>query len=208
MTVHKNPDLKTFLEHLSTLHDHLCPRQILGVQMGIYAAQLLHLKLPQTDKRVFTFVETDGCFVDGVSVSTGCTLGHRTLRLMDFGKVAATFVDTQTEYAVRIWPSASSRLRAADYIPDAPSRWHIQLEAYQIMPLDELFDIQEVALDVSLAEIISHPGLRALCARCGEEIINKREVVTSGETLCCSCARGGYYHKAASPNRVVSTESS
>src|SRR5690606_21149200 len=157
----------------SALHDHLCPRQVLGVKMGIYAAQLLHLALPQTDKRLFTFVETDGCFVDGISVSTGCSLDHRTLRLMDFGKVAATFADTQTGDAVRIWPSVLSRPRAADYVPDAPSTWDSQLAAYQIMPLNELFDMHRVSLDVSLAEIISRPGMRVTCSRCGEEIINE-----------------------------------
>ena len=62
-------ELKNLLEQLARLHAHLCPRQILGVQMGRYASQLLNLTLPQSDKRVFTFVETDGCFVDGVSVS-------------------------------------------------------------------------------------------------------------------------------------------
>ena len=57
---------------------------------------LLNLPLPQKDKRLLTFVETDGCFADGVSVATGCWLGRRTMRLVDYGKVAATFVDTHT----------------------------------------------------------------------------------------------------------------
>jgi formylmethanofuran dehydrogenase subunit E len=192
------PDLRNFLQQLEVLHDHLCPRQILGVQMGRYAAHLLDLELPQTDKRLFTFVETDGCFVDGILVSTGCTLGHRTLRLMDFGKVAATFVDTKTEHAVRIWPSPLSRQRAADYVLTASSSWHAQLEAYQFMPFLELFDIQEVHLTISLSEIISRPGLRVTCVRCGEEIMNEREVMIGEELLCRSCAQGTYYTKADS----------
>src|SRR5688572_20541649 len=104
--------LQTFLEQASALHNHLCPRQILGIRMGIYAAERLGLELPQTEKRLFTFVETDGCFADGVAVSTGCWLGHRTMRLMDYGKVAATFVDTQTDRAVRIWPHPTARQQA------------------------------------------------------------------------------------------------
>jgi formylmethanofuran dehydrogenase subunit E len=50
--------------------------------------------LPQNDKRLFAFVETDGCFYDGVAVASGCWVGHRTLRLMDYRKVAVTIVDT------------------------------------------------------------------------------------------------------------------
>ncbi len=78
-------------------HKHLCPRQVLGVRMGMYAADLLGIDLPQGDKRVLTFVETDGGFADEVTAATGCTLGHRTLRHVDHGKTAAVFVDTKTE---------------------------------------------------------------------------------------------------------------
>src|SRR3712207_2562556 len=74
--------------------------------MGLYAAELLNLDLPQTEKRLLTFVETDGCFADGVSVVTGCWLGHRTLRLVEYGKGAGTFVDRQRERAIRVWPRA------------------------------------------------------------------------------------------------------
>src|SRR5215210_7732568 len=94
--------LAQFLERTAALHDHLCPRQVLGVRIGMYAADLFGLDLPQSDKRLFTFVETDGCFADGVSVSTGCWMGHRTMRAIDYGKVAATFVDTRSMRSIRV----------------------------------------------------------------------------------------------------------
>ncbi|MBK9095054.1 MAG: hypothetical protein IPM84_20295 [Anaerolineae bacterium] len=53
---------------------------------------LLALDLPQTDSAWLAITETDGCFVDGVSAVTGCYVGRRTLRVEDFGKVAAVFV--------------------------------------------------------------------------------------------------------------------
>ena len=159
----------------------------------MYAAQLLDLDLPQSDKRVLTFVETDGCFADGVAVATGCWLGRRTMRLLDYGKVAATFVDTHTERALRIRPQLDARSRAQADAPDAPSRWHIYLEAYQRMPATELFDAQFVALTISLAAIISQPGVRVTCAQCGEEVINERHTERNAETLCRSCATGAYY---------------
>src|SRR5687768_11979454 len=93
------------LEKSAESHKHLCPRQILGVRMGLLAGDLLGLELPQKNKRLIVFVETDGCFVDGITVSTGCSMGHRTMRLMDYGKVAATFVDSQSNRAFRIAPS-------------------------------------------------------------------------------------------------------
>jgi formylmethanofuran dehydrogenase subunit E len=52
------------------------------------AGELLDLDLPQTDKRLFAFAESDGCGTGGVSVATGCWDDRRTLRVMDFGKLA------------------------------------------------------------------------------------------------------------------------
>ena len=69
-----------------------------------------------------------------------------TLRVIDHGKVAAVFVDTKTDRAVRLIPSQASRVLAREYAPLAPSPWHAQLEAYQIMPDAVLFDLQPVEL--------------------------------------------------------------
>ena len=186
-------ELTSLLERSAALHNHLCPRQVLGVRMGLYAGVLLNLALPQTDKRLFTFIETDGCFADGIAVATGCTLGHRTLRLMDNGKVAATFVDTETGRGVRIAPHSLARTRAARVFPELESHWRAQLEAYQIMPDSELFEVQDVMLNLSLARLISRAGVRVNCTVCGEEILNEREVIVEGQTLCKSCAGERYW---------------
>ncbi len=189
-------DLQTLLNASAARHhNHLCPRQILGVRMGLYAAELFDLDLPQNDKRLFTFVETDGCLIDGIAVATryACWVGNRTMRMMDYGKSAATFVDTHANRAVRIAPTRESRMRARDYAPDAPDRWHAQLAAYQVMPTEELLLAQEVTLNVSLAAIISQHGRRVVCERCGEDIINAREVERDGHTFCRGCAQGTYY---------------
>lgn len=188
-----SPELAQLLARSADLHKHLCPRQVLGARMGLLAGELLGLSLPQANKRLFAFVETDGCFADGVSVATGCWLGRRTLRLIDYGKVAATFVDTHGGRAVRIWPRTAAREQARAYAPQAKSRWHAYLAAYQVMPAAELLAWAEVRLAVDLAAIISRNGVRATCTRCGEEIINQREAVQDGATLCQSCAAGGYY---------------
>lgn len=190
------PELDALLSQSAALHNHLCPRQVLGVRMGMYAAVLLALPLPQADKHLFTFVETDGCFADGVMVATGCSLGHRTLRLMDYGKVAAVFVDTETDRAVRISTHPQSRLRAEAAMSTAPSRWEAQRDAYQILPFADLFVAREVSLNLSLKAIISKPGIRTICAVCGEEIVNEREISMGNEVLCQSCAGESYWSPA------------
>ncbi|MCS6849330.1 MAG: FmdE family protein [Anaerolineae bacterium] len=198
--------LDRYRDRLLQLHDHICPRQILGLRMGELAGRLLNISLPQKDKRLFVFVETDGCFADGVMVATGCSLGHRTLRLMDQGKVAATFVDTRSDPygGLRIWPRPTIRQQARALCPDLSSRWHAQLEAYQRMPDDELLAWARVELVVSVKALISRPGVRATCDRCGEEIINERERWVDGMRLCAHCAGEAYF---ASPiQRAESAE--
>ncbi len=186
-------NLAQFATLLGVLHSHLCPKQVLGVRAGLHAGDILGMALPQDDKRLFAFVETDGCFADGVVVATGCAAGHRTMWHMDYGKVAATFVDTQNGRAIRIWPTAQSRTRAWQYAPGASDTWHAQLAAYQTMPAEALLNVANVRLTVSLEAIISQPGLRVLCARCDEEVTNGREVVRDGLTLCRACAGDPYY---------------
>lgn len=187
------PDLDALLHETAARHHSLCPRQVLGVRMGLYGGVLLGLEVPQTDKRLFVFMETDGCGADGVSVASGCWVGRRTMRIVDYGKLAATFVDTETGRAVRVWPNPAARDRAVEFAPAGVGAWHAQLQGYAAMP-DELLLLSEpVTLTVSLADIISQPGLRAVCNRCGEEIMNHREVVRDGRALCRSCADGGYY---------------
>jgi formylmethanofuran dehydrogenase subunit E len=185
--------LNQLLEESAALHRHLCPRQVLGARTGMLAGQILGMVLPQEKKRLLTIVESDGCYADGVSVATNCWVGRRTLRVEDFGKTAATFVDTESGRAIRILPSPESRVLAPAYALDASNRWESMLLGYQRVPDEELFVVQEVALLTPVTEIISRPGIRVNCDRCGEEVINEREVLQGGQILCRSCAGFSYY---------------
>jgi len=189
--------LDELLSACAALHHHLCPRQVLGVRMGLLAGERLGLELPQKDKRLLTIVETDGCGADGIAVATGCWVGRRTLRIEDYGKVAATFIDTETGRAVRLAPRSEARQTASEYAPDAPDRWTGQLLGYQRMPSAELLLAQVVQLNTPIEHIISRAGMRVTCARCGEEIMNEREIVRDDQVLCKSCAGSGYYNLIA-----------
>jgi formylmethanofuran dehydrogenase subunit E len=161
--------------------------------MGMLGGRLLNLDVPQLDKRLFVFMETDGCAADGVSVATGCWVGRRTMRIVDFGKVAATFADTETGRAFRVHPDPAARRRAAKLLPHAESHWHAQLEAYQRMPDEELLIAEPVSLLVDLEAIVSRSGLRVVCEACGEEVINEREVRRGKTIVCRGCAGEAYY---------------
>ncbi len=175
-------------------HARLCPRQVLGLRIGLLGAKRLGLEAPRSDKRLLTIVETDGCFADGVAAASGCSVGRRTMYIADYGKVAATFVDVQTGEGVRIAPRTGVREAAWSYVTGVPtSRWHAQLEGYQVMPDDELLRVQPVRLAFSLEALIGQAGKRVTCEACGEEIINQREVLREGQVMCRACAGHSYY---------------
>ncbi len=162
--------LELILQESAERHKHLCPRQVLGARMSLLAGEILGLELPRIDKRLLVIAETDGCTVDGIVAATGCHVGGRTLRILDFGKVAATFIDTHTEETIRIVPRREARASSGDYAPDARNKWEAMLFGYQVMLVSELFSVQRVSLNMPLSKIVSRAGVNTICETCKEEI--------------------------------------
>jgi formylmethanofuran dehydrogenase subunit E len=187
-------NMQPLLEKSVREHSHLCPRQILGVRLGLAGMKSLGFDSPPDKKQLLVITETDGCFVDGLSAATNCTVGHRTLRVEDYGKVAAVFADVKTGRTIRVAPALDIRERAYAFASSESDRYAAQLQAYQSMPDEEMFTYVEVQLASSIEAILSRPGMRVNCSVCGEEIMNEREVHQNGNVLCLTCADGGYYH--------------
>jgi formylmethanofuran dehydrogenase subunit E len=185
--------IETFLKASSARHDHLCPRQVLGVRIGLAGAAYLGLDIPRDDKRLLVILEMDGCFADGVEVATGCTVGHRTMRIEDYGKVAAVFVDVKTGQALRIAPALDCREKAFAYTREETRHYFAQLRAYQFIPDNELLTVTPVSLNTPVEWIINRPGIRVDCSICGEEIVNERETRQADQVLCRACAGQAYY---------------
>jgi formylmethanofuran dehydrogenase subunit E len=185
--------LDELLTESAAHHQRVCPRQVLGVRLGLFAGKILEIAIPQPDKRLLAISETDGCFVDGISAATGCYVGRRTLRIEDYGKTAATFVDTLSEQAIRIRPQDSIRNLAWNYAPSARNKWEAQLIGYQHIPDELLFRWQCVELTIPVKQIVGQAGTRVTCEICGEEVINQREKVSHGKVLCRSCSGESYF---------------
>jgi formylmethanofuran dehydrogenase subunit E len=177
-----------YLEPLGELHRELCPRQVLGVRVALLGCRWLDVPFPQVDKRALILTEIDGCFADGLGVVSGCTLGHRTLRLVDYGKIGATFVDSQSGRAVRVWPRADVRTAACAYAPGETDRWHAQRLGYARMPDSELLSLRSVSVPPELEGLRGAWNTRAVCVRCGEDIFHNRQLVVDGQEMCRACA--------------------
>jgi formylmethanofuran dehydrogenase subunit E len=187
-------ELDTLLSEAAATHGHLCPGQVLGVRMSMVGCRALGIDEPRGSKRLLVYVELDRCAADAIGSVTGCRLGKRTLKHVDYGKLAATFVDTTTGRAVRVAALEEAREWAPAYAPHASGDRHaIQTAAYTVMPDEKLLTVQEVKLVVPREDLPGPPVSRVRCAVCGEGVNDRREMRDSGRVLCRGCAGGAYY---------------
>src|ERR687886_438237 len=107
-------DLDGLLAECESLHGHICPGQLLGVRMATLGCKLIGIDDPRgaDRKKLIVWVEIDRCMTDAVSAVTGVRLGKRSLKYVDYGKVAATFLNTENKRAVRLVALESSRALA------------------------------------------------------------------------------------------------
>jgi formylmethanofuran dehydrogenase subunit E len=196
--------LDDLLHDAEIAHGHLCAGQVLGVRMAMLALERLGIDDPRRRlnadgslnpdrKRLVTFVEIDRCATDAIGVVTGCRVGKRALKLRDFGKMAATFVDLNAPLAaneykgLRIVARESSKARANELYPDLPKNEQ-QMTAYRELPDEDLFAEQWVRVPLPSSEFPGYKGARVSCADCGEGVNFDRFVERDGKQLCLACA--------------------
>ncbi len=180
-------------------HGHLCPGQVVGVRMAMLGCRLIGLNDPTIHdqiKKLIVFVEMDRCTGDAVAHVAGVKLGRRSLKYMDYGIMAATFLNLETRKAVRVVSTEEARDLVPLYAPGVPQKSMQQLEAYRKMPDSVLFRVQEVKVPLEPHDLPGPTSSKVVCARCGQVIRDHREVEVNGETLCKPCAQGGYFKDA------------
>ncbi|MEE9523570.1 MAG: FmdE family protein, partial [Thermodesulfovibrionales bacterium] len=146
-------------------------------------------------KDLIVFVEIDRCATDAIQSVTGCRLGKRTMKFLDYGKMAATFLNLRSRRAVRIVAKEESRGLAKKYFPDMEDKYEAQLEAYKAMTDEELFVVMDVHVDIKPEDMPGRPVRRIKCSLCGEYVQDMRDVSIKGSVFCKPCAAGGYYRK-------------
>lgn len=206
-------DFNTLLDESVRTHGHLCPGQVLGVRMSVLGLREIGILDPKGKDRkiIIVFVEMDRCATDAVQSVTGCSLGHRTMKFMNYGKMAATFLNLSTGRAVRITAREESRNKAKEYFSEIENKYRAQLEAYKIMTDDELFAVMDVRVELRPEDMPGRPLRRVACEECGEAVQDMREVYRNGRALCRACAGGAYYRmrneftaeNAASPEKTM-----
>jgi formylmethanofuran dehydrogenase subunit E len=183
----------------ASAHGHLCPGQVVGVRMAMLGCRLIDLDDPSRRdqiKKLIVYVEMDRCTADAVAHVTGVKLGRRSLKFMDYGIMAATFVNLETGEAYRVLSTEESRDLATLYAPDVGKKRQQQMEAYKRMPDSVLFRVQEVDLPINELDLPGPTRRTAACSQCGQVVRDGREIVLEGRILCKPCGEGAYFHHA------------
>ena len=177
-------EFESYLKKASDFHGHACAGTALGTKMTLAAMKALDMDPAKKHKNLIVYVEIDRCMTDAVQAITGCSLGHRSLKYVDYGKFAATFVDLKNGRALRatIKESFDSH-RPMEEISAILGN----------MPDDELVILQEVEIDISERDLPGNPSRRAYCSICGERVMDGRDVSSNGKALCRACRDGKYY---------------
>ncbi|MFC1523250.1 FmdE family protein [Thermodesulfobacteriota bacterium] len=186
---------ETLLAESTKIHGHICAGQVIGVRMSMLGLRLIDINDPRGKERksLYVLVEIDRCATDAIQSVTGCSLGKRSLKWIDYGIMAATFVNLVSGKAVRITAREEARELSSHYFPEITDKYERQREAYRVMPEEDLFKIEKVQVSIPEQDLPGRPMQRIQCQSCGDWVQDCREVIHEGKTLCRPCVHGRYY---------------
>jgi formylmethanofuran dehydrogenase subunit E len=177
-------EFETYVKKAGDFHGHICTGIALGTRISLAALKELGMKPGVRNKNLIVYAEIDRCMTDAVQVITCCSLGRRSLKHVDYGKFAATFVNIETGKAVR----ATIKEHFTNKEPIEET-----LKKLAAIPDSKLVTLQEVTVKIPASDLPGPPKNRATCASCGEIINDGREVTNGKKAFCRSCAHGSYY---------------
>jgi formylmethanofuran dehydrogenase subunit E len=195
-----NEDFKALLDDAVRFHGHLCGGQVIGVRMAVAGLRELGIKEPRgkEGRDLVIFVEIDRCPVDAIIAVTGRTPGRRSIKMMDYGKQAATFVDARTSRAVRVSVKTGCFEKAAlvaRTLAGFQDEQQALYEALASMDEEDLLSIRRVSVAIEARDLPGEPLQTVVCQKCGETVKDMRQVDGNGLILCKPCAPGLCYYK-------------
>ncbi|UCE15726.1 MAG: hypothetical protein JSV12_07635 [Candidatus Bathyarchaeota archaeon] len=140
-------ELKTILEKAADFHGHFGPFLVIGVRMGLIGIRRLEAKKYDGKLRVTAMLEHSvpfSCAIDGIQVTTKCTIGNKKLKLIDSSGIAAKFeLQHKGQVTVMVNPVAFNRLKRrllSENVP--PEKMEKLARMVASMPEEELFIIE------------------------------------------------------------------
>jgi formylmethanofuran dehydrogenase subunit E len=188
-------NLDSCLATAKAFHGDVCAGIAIGTRMAIAGLKAIAIEDPKGKdrKNLIVFVEIDRCATDAIMAITGCRPGKRTMKIYDYGKMAATFINLETGKAVRLTVKETDKAKSGN------GSENVNLaDTYVALPEDELLRIEEVTVALGPEDLPGKPVRVVLCDHCGERVMDMREVEKDGRTLCRPCATGEKYYASRS----------
>jgi formylmethanofuran dehydrogenase subunit E len=123
---------------------------------------------------------------DAVQIVSGCTIGKRTLKLIDYGRFAATFYKISAGEGIRI---VDNDIQNQD---EEESREHLVNRLINT-PNEELFTIRRVKLQLKKTDLPGKHFDKIRCPICNEIVKDGKYIVRNGVGICKACAEESYY---------------
>lgn len=179
--------MRTFEEDLKMAvqyHGHLCAGQVLGTRIARIALKYFGIEDAKEYRDLIAFVEADRCVADAVCSVAGCQMGRRRLKWYDYGKMAATFYDLNSDEAIRINTMGDQRPKEGEDV----------VKCFAKVSDEELFRVQKVKVHIDEFDIPGKPKSIVRCELCGEKVFDNRHMEKDGKILCKSCAGEETYY--------------
>lgn len=139
-----SPELTSILEKAAEFHGHLGPFLAIGVRMGLIGLDRVSMAMGDSLEVTASLPlrVPFSCIIDGLQVSTNCTVGNQKLSLKDCPSIQATFErkDNGQKIVVALNQSVFEKLKSQllqETLPDEEIRklaWKVAA-----IPEDELF---------------------------------------------------------------------
>ncbi|MDR2830618.1 MAG: FmdE family protein [Methanobrevibacter sp.] len=174
------------LSKVEKFHGHLCGGIVMGTKMTMYALEHLGMKLNEKNKDLLVFVEVDRCMADAVQIVSGCTVGKRTLKLMDYGRFAATFYKISTGEGIRVTDDDIRNQNENETKEEL-------VERLSNTPNKKLFSFRRVKLRLKKSDFPGKDFSKIVCPVCNEIVKDDKYLVRNGIGICRACAEESYY---------------
>jgi formylmethanofuran dehydrogenase subunit E len=175
------PAREELLDRCVNYHGHLCVGQALGVRLALKGMELVGTTNP---KEMIVFIENDRCIADAIQVVTGTRIGRRSAKLINYGKMAASLLNTNSGAAFRVSVrpagfeigQGEEAIRRILHVPDA-----------------ELLAWKRISIPMKPEDYPGRPRRTVNCVRCGEKVFDGRDISRDEGCLCVACAATPYY---------------
>ena len=172
---------ENLLDRCVDFHGHLCMGQVLGVRLALKGMECIGTR---SSKEMIVLIENDRCIADAIQIVTGTRIGRRSAKLVNYGKMAATFINTETGASFRV---------SVRHVGTKTSHNKEQLRRVLHVPDGELLSIKRVRVPLRPEDLPGRPLRTVNCVHCGEKVFDGKDVPGDNGPVCPSCAHGSYY---------------